>query len=116
MSRTLSRGRPVTLARAVGLRFAGLAHANLRAACEAARVPLVDVDGWPVPDAEVVEAVVTARLYPSLERAALVLVSESRCGALQLGSRVFAGPISMPEALVLASVLRSSVGDGAVSA
>lgn len=113
MGTKLARGRPVTAAPGKP-RFAPLAHPGLRADCEAAQVPLVDPDGWPLLDAEVVEAVAIARRYPSLERAALVLAAEARppVGGLHLGSRAHLGPISLPEALVLASVLRSPAADG----
>jgi hypothetical protein len=89
-----------------------LAHMQLRRACEVAYVPLADAEGRPLPDDDVVEAVAAARCYRSLERAALVLLSESRRGVLPLVSRVFGGPIGMSEALVLASVLRSPVAEG----
>lgn len=113
MPRTLSRGRPPTGARRQPP--GPLGHVNLRRACEAASVPLVDAEGWPIQDSEVDEAIYAACSGESLSGGALALQDAARAGQLPLGSRVLAlpGPITTPEALVLASVLRSSAADAA---
>lgn len=110
MKRLLARGRPPTCLPKP--RFAGLAYAPLREVCAAAYVPMADAGGNPLPDIEVAAIVAAARRYRTLQRAAVVLVSESRRGELPLASYLSGGPIGFSEALVLASVLRSPVADG----
>lgn len=82
----------------------------LRNAAAMAGVPFVDEFGWSLPDEQLLAAVRASRLG-FLARGAEGLARAVRSGKVALGSRHVVGAMTWPEVVVLASVLRSSVGD-----
>lgn len=86
--------------------------APLRRICGLAAVPLVDADGWALPDPQVTAAVRAAR-RGGLTRGVAALEAAIRSGKVPVSSRVYGGAMTGSEVVALAQILRSSVADTA---